>query len=197
MKKFIIILTLLFNFSSIKAQIIHDSLSEEVIKNAPYIIEGFISAGSYCNCLSNEFYDEILEVKLTTVIRGDENLRIGESIFLFIPRVGNKDKFIGSIIDPEKGDAARIRWGGCINFACGGQFLTLNKAPIIDKEWVDKKLFVLYPSKTFSSYWQNNPSQGVNEVQNPEITALNWLKFKTKQDWFGIPNKKWTKFSEA
>jgi hypothetical protein len=40
MKKIIIIIALLFNFSSMKAQEIHDSLSEEVIKNAPYIIEG-------------------------------------------------------------------------------------------------------------------------------------------------------------
>jgi hypothetical protein len=181
MKKIIILLSLLLNFSSIKAQVIHDSLSEEVIKNAPYIIEGLNLSTFYCNCLSKEYYDRIIRIKLTDVIRGGGSLRTGDSIFLLIPRVGYKEKFKGSIIDPEEGDAARIRFADCFGSGCGGQFLVLNKIPIIDKEWVDKKLFVLYPSKTFSSYW---PSDFYVENPEFEITALNWLKFKTKQDWY-------------
>jgi len=180
MKKFIIIIALLFNFSSIKAQEIHDSLSEEVIKNAPYIIEGKHVGTSYCNCVSKEFYDFIFRIEVTSYLRGSD-IQIGDTIDLLIPRIGYGNKDQGSIIDPPTGDMSRMRWGRCEKCGCAGQFLTLNKAPIIDKEWANKKLFVLYPSKTFSSYWPND-----FYVENPEfeITALNWLKFKTKQDWY-------------
>ena len=68
MKKYIIILTLLFNFSSTRAQIFHDSLTEEVIKNAPYIIEGIKIGGTFFNCLTDEYYDEILKIAITAVI---------------------------------------------------------------------------------------------------------------------------------
>ena len=178
MKKFIIIIALLFNFSSIKAQEIHDSLSEEVIKNAPYIIEVLKIGGTICNCFTEEYIDEVLKLKITTIIRGPD-LEIGDTINLLIPRIGyGRD---GRLFDPATGDDARIKFANCKGVGCGGQFLTLNNAPIIDKEWANKKLFVLYPSKTFSSYW---PSDFYVENPEFEITALNWLKFKTKQDWY-------------
>jgi hypothetical protein len=180
MKKFIIIIALLFNFSSIKAQVFPDSTSEDVIRNSQFIIEGYSKDVSYCNCYSDDFYDEIIKIKLSSVLRGT-NLFIGDTIMLLIPKIGNGKKDFGSMIIPFDNDRVRLRLANIKGEGFGGLFLNLNKALIIDKEWANKKLFVLYPSKTFSSYWPND-----FYVENPEfeITALNWLKFKTKQDWY-------------
>ena len=169
MKKFIIIITLLFSFSSIKAQVIHDSLSEDVIKNAPYILEGKTIKSYVCNCISNEYYDLVFKLELSVVLKG-KDIQIGDTINVLIPRVGYGIK--GHLIDPPKGDASRFSYSDG-----GGLFLTKYNSTLKVKE----EFFVLYPSQSCSCYLT---SYIKNEIRDYDVVALNGLKFKTKQDWY-------------
>jgi hypothetical protein len=181
MKKYTITLLLSLIILSVKAQVIQDSTSEIVIRNSSYIVEGVNIGGLYCNCTSDEYYDQIIYFKLNEVLRG-YNLNVGDTIKILIPQVGNGNKEVGSIISPRTGDALRFNLSHCKGGeGCGGQFLILNDKPIKVKDLQGIKLFVLYPSTTCSCYL---PKDIINENQEFEITALNWLKFKTKQDWY-------------
>lgn len=175
--------------SGCRAQYKGDAVSDEILKNAPIIINGYIIETLYCNCFSNEFYDMVIRYKLTEVYRG-KNLNVGDTILLLDPQVGNGNKETGSLIYISGVQTFKINFSainghtlGLKNIVGGGgQFLTLNKKIIIDSNFKNTPLYVLYPSNTCSCFLPKSIQNFSDEKY--AYKGLNGLTFKTKQDWY-------------
>ena len=183
MRKYIYLLSLFISCkSSITAQTNRDSLTENIIKNSQYIIEGEKINSQYCNCLSNEYYDQLISIRLTTVLRGD-NIKTGDTILILNPKIGYGNKDSGALIDQsESANLSLFRLAHCKGgVGCGGQFLSLNKSPIISDDLKNKKMFILYPSETCSCYL---PKDTFADDNSYEIIAFDKMKFQTKKGWY-------------
>jgi hypothetical protein len=172
-----------------RAQFKSDPVSDEIVKNAPIIINGYIIEKIYCNCLSTEFYDLIIKYKLTEVYRG-KNLHEGDTILLFNPQVGNGNKETGSLIDISGVQTVKFNFSAINgqtlglknNVGGGGQFLTLNKEIIVDSNFKNTPLYILFPSNTCCCFLPKSIQNFSDEKY--AYKGLNGLTFKTKQDWY-------------
>jgi hypothetical protein len=183
MKKYNFVLILLLLSSSFaSAQVINDSLTEQVIKNAPYIVEGYHISDSYCNCFTENYYDEVIGFKVREVYRGD-NIHVGDTILLLNPHVGNGNKNNGALIDRSDVAPVQFSFVNCEGgVGCGGQFLILNTKPIKDEHYNNQQIFLQYPAGNCSCFLTQDITDTVSK--RFAIKVLNRREFKTKQAWY-------------